>query len=270
MKILVPTDFSDSSILALQLAHQIAVQQGGKVTLLHVLDFPVLDGDKIELDITEAVDRLETLAEEKISVVLQRLSFGNEVASKVLVGRRLKTILAQSIKGNYDLMVLGTSKVNSIGAYLFGTFTDKLVHKSELPVLVTRGEVDFIGINQIVMGSAMRLKNDEIIERVQTIRKLSEGSLEVVRINTPSDFMSQDYFDEQVEQLKPLDGMANCQFTSINFKNPADGLIYQAAKSKADLIVIGDKRRSTFRRLMVGEDLAEKVMDYSNLPVLIL
>ncbi len=273
-KILVPVDFSDNSVLALSLAHQIAVKNQGKVTLLHVMDFPMLDGPRVEYGSDESLEemifRMEKIAEERISSLLERQSYAKDVTAEVQTGPVLKTILQFEKDGDFDLMVVGISKGATIGDYLFGTFTDKLVHKASSPVLVTKGNMDFAMVEHILMGSALRLKDDELQQHIQTIRTLSKGSLELVRINTPSDFMSQDVFDERVRDLQQLPALKNCDFTSINFKNPADGLIYQATKSKADMIVIGDKNRSTFRRWIVGEDLAEKVMDFSSLPVLIL
>lgn len=57
---------------------------------------------------------------------------------------------------------------------------------------------------------------------------------------------------------------------TINYKDESQGLIYYASKAKSDLIVIGEKHGSVLRRWILGEDIVERVMDFSNLPVLIL
>ncbi|MEO9804739.1 MAG: universal stress protein [Reichenbachiella sp.] len=272
--ILVPIDFSDNSVKALNLADQIAKKNKGTVTLLHVLNFPLLEGFRAnpagEENIEEVIIKMEEMAEQRIKEMLKRISFGDEVNVEVLTGPVLKSILKFEKEGQFDLLVVGNKKKGTIGDHLFGTFTDKLVHKSSLPVLVVKEDTNFSEAENILMGSAFRLKDKELMQNVDIVKSLVQGSIELVRVSTPADFMSQDVFDERVRELVQLPDLRNCVFTSINFKSTGDGLIYQAAKSEANLLVIGDKHRSSFRRWILGEDLAEKVMDYSNLPVLIL
>ena len=70
--------------------------------------------------------------------------------------------------------------------------------------------------------------------------------------------------------MRRMDVLGDCSFHSINHSNQGNGLLYYASRIRADLIVIGDKHSSTIRRWIIGEDLDGHVMDFSNIPVLIL
>lgn len=270
-KILVPTDFGENSLTAIKLAHQISEMQEGSATLLHVINFPALDRSIAGQDYSEVTGQMEDMAKTRLAAMMDKVSAKKNFNIKVMTGTVLSTILQYAREENFDLMVLGAKHLNDVEAQLFGTFTDKLLHKSTLPVLVTRQDHDFSKVQKVLMGSALKLKNREIEKGIQTIRSLvSKASVEFIRINTPTDFMSQDVFDDRAEEIKKLPALKDCKFTAINFKNPAEGLVYYAVKSNANMIVIGDKSRSTFRRWLLGEDTAEQVMDFSNLPVLIL
>ena len=271
-KILIPTDLSSHSINGIRIADQIAKKHNGSLTVLYVVDHPFIYSSHVKTmeSMDQVGNQIMKLATEKVTSTINGIGLDQPVEIKIEKGPILTTILGYEKDKDFDLMVVGSKKMNGIGAYLFGTLTDKIIHKSTLPVLVVRDYIDFSQIDNILVGSSFKLKDKELKENIEFVRKLRNGSIELVRINTPTDFMSQDVFDERVRNLRSLSFLHNCEFTNINFKNPSDGLIYRAVTTKSDMIVIGDKKRSTFRRWVLGEDIAEKVMDFSNLPVLIL
>ncbi|MEQ9297754.1 MAG: universal stress protein [Cyclobacteriaceae bacterium] len=273
-KILVLTDFSDPSKTALELAIEIAEAHEGVVILLHVLDMPKMSSNWIDYGFEktweETVEEAEKTASKRLSDSVGGEGRNKHLITKVLTGSLLETILEFQENENFDLLVIGAKRTPNIGAYLFGTRTDKIVHRSDIPVLVVKKKTSFEGIKNVLVGNALRLDNHDLVSYVEAIRKLTGGHIKFLRVNTPIDFMSQDVFDERIEHLREETVLKNYEFNYINFKSQGDGLIYYAAKSKSDLIVICDKHRSSFRRWVIGEDLAEEVMDASDLPVLIL
>lgn len=272
--ILVPTDFSEHSQIALNFAVQIAKRENGKVTLVHVLNLPQLSDSWIDFGYDESWEDVLKKAQTKADDGLKQMTkdhLGKDyLVNKVLQGSALDTLLDHQKEVEYDLLVVGTKRMSEIGAYLFGTFTDRLVHKSSIPVLVVKQETDFSDIKKVLIGNSFKLEGHELESNIKTIKALVDAELEILRVNTPTDFISQDVFDERIQDIKNILQLKSTTFSSINFKNTGDGIIYQASKTHADMIVIGDKHSSTFRRWVIGEDLAEHVMDSSNLPVLIL
>lgn len=273
-KILVPTDFGDQTEIAIDFAVQIARQQSSKITLLHVMNFPSIAESRLEDGNKENWEKIVQLAEievkEKLNALSEKYDHG-DITSKVLVGSALMEILCFQREEKFDLVVLGIDETQTLGEHLFGSFTDRIVNKSSVPIMVVKRKSKYKNISNIIVASSYKVIEKELSENITTVKLLFENAeIDIVRINTPNDFMSEDVFDKHVKKLKEMDMLKDCTFHSINHSNQGNGLIYYASKTKSDIIVIGDKQRSSIRGWIVDEDLAEKVIDFSNIPVLIL
>ena len=273
-KILVPTDFGEQSEIALDFAQQIANQTKAKITLLHVMNFPSQSESMVDYGNSESWERIVRLEKSELKEKMEVLYDKNgskDLINKVLIGSVIEEILHFQNQGKFDLLILGAKKTQGLGAYLFGTFTDRIVHKSTIPVLVVKQKTEFRSIKKVIFGNAYKLEQKDLPEDIAIITLLfDDAKIDLVRVNTPDDFMSEDVFDQRVKKLKEMNVLKDCRFHSINHSNPGNGLIYYASKTKSNMIVIGDKHGSLIRRWIIGEDLAEHVMDFSNIPVLIL
>lgn len=272
--ILVPTDFGDQTEIALDYAIQIARKQKANITLLHVMNFPSLGESKEENGKKENWENIVRLAESDVKAKLKELSKkydAVDIKGKVLVGSALMEILCFQREGKFNLVILGIEETQGLGDHLFGSFTDRIVHQSSVPVLVVKRKSIHKNLSKIIVGNSYKVNETELSEYIATVKLLFENAeIDIVRVNSSSDFMSEDIFDERVKKMMAMDMLKGCSFHSINYSNQGNGLIYYASKTKSDLIVICDKHRSSIRGWMVDEDLAEKVMDFSNIPVLIL
>jgi nucleotide-binding universal stress UspA family protein len=119
--ILVPTDFSESSDVALQIAIDLAKQQSAKIHLLHVLRFR-RSGNEIEM-----MERQIAKFPEAKSV---------EIALEVRKGRIHKEILNVQTEKNVDLIVIARHRKTESGHTLFRNVTAKVKKKAECSVLV--------------------------------------------------------------------------------------------------------------------------------------
>jgi nucleotide-binding universal stress UspA family protein len=272
-KILVPTDFSDHSEIALEFALQIANKSTSQVTLLNVFDVPELSDSWIQNDYDhtweEVLIKAKADLKDKMVNLSKKYPTNAKLICQIAAGSPLEEILKLQVEKNFDLLILGVKKNNDIGSYLFGTFTDRLVHRSSMPVLVIKKKIKINNIRKVILGHEFKANDSDLPENINKINSLAKVTVELLRVNTPSDFMSEDVFDNRVKELKGNKELSNCTYASINFKNSGDGLLYHAAKHNFDMIAIGDKRTSTLRRWVLGEDLAEHVMDYTSLPVII-
>ncbi|MFZ5862245.1 MAG: universal stress protein [Nitrospirota bacterium] len=132
---LVPIDFSDGSLAALQHAVGHVLAQQGTVHLLHVVD-PVAGGlwagDVVASSVlTRFQDRLNPLGE----LVTAR---GVKVKKHVVVGSIADEILATADRCRVDLIVMGTHGRSGWGHPLLGGVTERVVRRSVCPVLTVK------------------------------------------------------------------------------------------------------------------------------------
>lgn len=145
-RILVPTDFSESSKKALQYALSFARQFGAEITLVHVVESPYVAGDFGVVD--QADLRAEILARGQGAMA----SFVNELSLDSIIGRRLirqgtphqeVTELASAM--NIDLIIMATHGHGGLARVLLGSTTERVTRHAPCPVLVVRQrEHDFI------------------------------------------------------------------------------------------------------------------------------
>ncbi len=137
--VLCPIDFSESSRHAAELGIELAARHDGKVTLVHVIEVPVLfRGEALAYDSVVDVDKRSThlllqwaadlSAKTPISVTT-RIEIGRAGASLITVLENDPSV---------TLVVVGSHGRTGIRRALLGSVAEKIVRHSTCPVLVAR------------------------------------------------------------------------------------------------------------------------------------
>jgi universal stress protein A len=106
--LLIPLDFTEKNLTALNIAFDLAAMNHALVTLLHVVE--EIHGEQ-DTEVQQFYDRLRNRAEAELETLSQRFDeAGIIVERKVRVGKRLKEIVAVSIEHNIDLIVMSSHK----------------------------------------------------------------------------------------------------------------------------------------------------------------
>lgn len=133
--ILHPTDFSDASEHARQMALELARDYGARLVLMHAVEPPVYYGE-FGVNFTAPPDHLGTaddklvgLAEEGAPVTIEPLTVEGIAASEIL---RVAT------ERHCDLVVIGSHGRSGLGRVLMGSVAEEVARKSPCPVLIVR------------------------------------------------------------------------------------------------------------------------------------
>lgn len=137
-RLLVPLDFHDCSLEALEYAVQVATQTGASITLLHVME-PVSYG----LDFTLTPAAQGPAAKEKMDGRLKELAAplirrGLTVDSAVQGGLPADAILDRAGKGRHDLIVMGTHGRRGLSHFASGSVAEAVLRQSACPVLTVK------------------------------------------------------------------------------------------------------------------------------------
>ena len=141
-KILVPTDFSPSSDMALDKALDMAEQYRSRVVVLHVIDETI---QQCAVDYCLSQDEVERIQEqsmhdsrEKLEKEVTTLKGGRavEIEYDLQWGAPVETIINEQQKTGADLIVLGSHGRKTFKEHLVGSVTDKVVRSTRAPVMV--------------------------------------------------------------------------------------------------------------------------------------
>lgn len=141
-RILVPTDFSETSAAAVKYAVSLADAFGAQIHLLHVMEQPVQWQMAAEIAmVTAPVDdaALRERAEAELAELLTRDERERyRLVCATEVGAPFAAIVKYARRENIDLIVMGTHGRGAVAHLLIGSVAENVVRKAPCPVLTVR------------------------------------------------------------------------------------------------------------------------------------
>jgi nucleotide-binding universal stress UspA family protein len=149
-RILVPIDFSDCSVDALEYAVQVARRSGASIRLLHVLE-PVSYGLDFTLLHVSKRDHMREMMGQRLSDLAKALSAA-QVPTDVELrgGLPSDSILDGAKMMPADLIVMGTHGRRGLSHTLSGSVAEAVLRKSSCPVLTVRSPKFSAGHRRVV------------------------------------------------------------------------------------------------------------------------
>ena len=149
MHYLVPVDFSDNSLKALDFAIALASPKVDRITLVHIVETHYDFASQVEFftkqQLVEGKKRgKELLAKHKDSKI--SLSF------KLAEGNPALQISQLATKQKVDLIVMGTKGASGVTKSLIGTVAVSVIREAPCPVLVVPATATKTNLHQFVLG----------------------------------------------------------------------------------------------------------------------
>src|SRR5258706_9355049 len=141
-KILVPCDFTDSAIQAFKFAEEIAQQSNGDVSVLYVIELPVMYDTVVAPTFSfEGVylkDAKEH-AEKNFSKMLAKWAKEGTTTNLYVDYGAVAPVIKRFIgENNIDLVVMGTQGATGVKEFFVGSNTEKIVRQSRVPVMAVK------------------------------------------------------------------------------------------------------------------------------------
>jgi nucleotide-binding universal stress UspA family protein len=138
-RILVPVDFSDASLQALQYAVPYAEQFGATLYLLHVVEPIAFAGDLPGAVVLPSNEELVDYAGKQLfSLANKEIEERAPVNAQVRIGKACMEIVGAAKALHIDLIVIATHGYTGIKRLLLGSTAEKVVRSAPCPVLVVR------------------------------------------------------------------------------------------------------------------------------------
>ncbi|MEK6782414.1 MAG: universal stress protein [Bacteroidota bacterium] len=274
-KILVPVDFSKTSIIALETAFDIAKKDGADLIVLHVVEEATSGSYRISGEWQKGnwEDKLYTFKLlEKAKKQLEKLVLEPRFSSVKLVGELrlgnpfhgMNTIVSEH---KVELIVMGTKGRTKLEEMMIGTNTQKVVRHAHCPVLTVHRMPSSTSFKNIVYATALS-KDEEVFSRiVKRTQQLYNATIHLVRINTPADFQRDREVKDYMEKFAKKLLLKNYTINVYNDTSAEEGIINFAESINADLIAMATHGRTGLAHVLAGS-MAENVVGNSLKPVL--
>ncbi len=274
MKILVPTDFSELSEKALEIANKFAKLMDGTVTPFHShipiseLDEPYAlgmssqvyqDFDQIEKSLS---DRLSQLAEEKVDK--NRLQ-----KPIIMMGNPAQSIIDSS--EDFDYIVMSTHGRTGFSRFLLGSVAEKVLRLAHTPVLIVEDESDVDDFKKILVTTDFSDNAASAYPYAKEVAQKAGAELDLVHV------ISFDQFDEEEEgsislstiREKRIKVLEKEYFHSLKDKvnsmvivsqdSPHEAIYNHVKENDYNLIVMATVGRTGINYMMMGSTTANLV-----------
>ena len=196
--------------------------------------------------------------------------------SDVLEGIASEELIKYSENNNIDIIIVGRRGISEIEQILIGSTTSRLIRNSSIPILVIPKSKKNAKIKEILCP--IDFSESSLLELKYSISlaKQLEAKLYVIHVS--------EFFNYKVPVFKrdKLINKINNKIVSIakdskykieniiyEIGEPAQKIIEIAAKNEIDLIPMAIHQRKGIEKFFLGS-ISEKVLMYSDIPVLIL
>jgi nucleotide-binding universal stress UspA family protein len=271
-KILVPTDFSETGLLALEHATFMASLFKAQLYLLHVIEaFEYMNNIYEPQVMAKDTEGVHDIVKEKLEKLAAKITKEKGINIKILVeSGRPSSGIAEAVKeNNIDLILMGTHGVNGFEEYFIGSNAHKVVNISPCPVITVQTQAKKMGFRNIVMPIDNSLHSRQKVNYVSALASKygskvhilgllnSEEKIEEKKINIKLDSVENVIKKTGVPYIRKLKKGKNIAMETMEYSN----------KVKADLIVIMTDHESNLTGMFLGS-LSKQIVNHSKVPVM--
>ncbi len=271
MRLLHPTDFSQTAQAALTVARDLYAKLGGSLHIVHVQERfesvsprtfrPQLDS--LNPKITEREEEERATEVRRLREMLAHLA-SPDGTSELRWGEPIRELL--DMQNDYDLVVMGAHGANRLDAFFLGGVAGRFVRRSRLPVITVREESTVTEVKRVLVATDFGEASKNALEFA---RKLQAKGIKLVLCHVIDDIRVQEdpkYIHTATDALD-LASQGTAERLVIREGDPAIVLPALAQEIGADLIAIGLRRHRAAIGLLLGSR-ADALIRSSPVPVL--
>ncbi len=271
--ILVPTDFSENCTKAAHFGIKMAKLYNTEIHFLHLMTTPVNWVKLSKINEERYPDTVKQIGMAKAKLrELERMAEhqGLECRTFLQFDSGEKDILEHSGHFHHDFIVTGSSGTKGGVREITGSNVEKIVRKSDVPVIVVKDQEISFPFKGIVFVSDFQEDVSDAFKHVISIAEKCETNIHLLRINTETDFNSIEQGLNPIKDfLKKFPDLDNYSMNVYNEPAVETGINNFLEYKDADLIAMCTHGRTGFLSLF-SKSIAEGVTNHSELPVMII
>lgn len=275
IKILVPTDFSDCSVNALEYALKLADRINASILLFNVIIFEGSEFENIAFAVENVEERvqkiqndLNKLVHETTTKINSSLNGIPSIRTNIEVGKVEATICKEASINQIDYIIMGTQGENSTYDKILGSVASNVLKIAPCPVLVIPENTEFT--DKLVLGYATDFSDGDPFELWKAIKLFKSFQTEIKCVHF---YEKQELDEHKIKELE-LYFAENRPELHIQFYN-----LPLMENKVADLnafiedhdvnIMVMYKLKRSFLESIFHKSYTQKMAKHSNIPLLV-
>ena len=269
VNILVPTDLSELSKIAVQYALKIVNKLGGTLTVLHVVTIiqPTRATMRLQLKSLEK-ELMDTSREDMeafVKTITKQLKTEVSINVKVAKGTSFNdTVKREAKKLRTGLIVMGTKGASGLRKYVLGSNTASVIEVSHVPVLAVPELGEFKSFKNVVYATDLKNVQKELKTLIPYLEKFNST---VHLLHVTSSLKEVSALEKKIDGIVKKAGVTNVVCKVIVNKNIDEAIDYYVAESNADLLAMFTHDVSFYEKLF-NRSMTRKMAFHSKIPLL--
>ena len=268
--ILIPTDFSDLSINALQVAVKMAQRHEAKLLIVHVVHTyymidrggkQVIGSETVQENINNAkikLDELQISLHEEFSITIE---------TKISTESLLDTINDLVAIEQVDLVVMGTSGRQNIKQLILGSNSYNILLNANCSVLLIPENFKKTSFKKILFPVRVNHELDQKADLSILLANKNNGGINLLGVGhlDKMEEVKKDYIAMKRNlKLKSAEYESEFQLSHDN----AEVIIQAAIDKESDIIILADEDEDSWKSFM-ADNFFKKMINGTNIPLLI-
>lgn len=271
-KILVLTDFSKLSQVAISYAIGIAKKMEAKIILLSVINASsssntLMNWKRLEEEMIKGAQR----DADELLGALKKEQGKVKITYHSMLGFPLADMIDQfAVKNKVDLIVMGTKGATGLKKVTIGSNASAVIDRSSVPVVVVPGENTFKAIRKIVYATDYKNLTTEIktvvkfaqyfnapVHVLHVVKDSTKGEVEKTGTNT----------EQMASELIAASKYSKIHFHVVKSDNTAQAVDKFVVDNKADMLTMFTHRLDFYEKLF-GKSITRQLAFHSTVPLL--
>jgi nucleotide-binding universal stress UspA family protein len=273
-KILVPVDFSLTSLKALEQAVFMAKKNNAEITLLHVVDYIMPHSDIYYFTIPRSAEYEATVMKEcdgqllKLAEKIQKKD-AVTIHAETVSGKPREQIIAAAERIQADMIVMGTHGVSGFREFMIGSTAIRIISEAPCPVLSIQQSVA-PGFKKILVPFRNRPHSREKVDYAIEMAEMYGATVHVLGVDAELSEETNNKLILQAEQIKTIaeNHHIPCETKVIEGSFLAEEILKYAKDIQADLVIVmSDLDKMSVSDFIMGP-YAQQIVNHSHIPIL--
>ncbi len=262
--IIVGTDFSQGSYLALELAIDVANRFQSDIILIWARREKLLFSD-------EQLDTMTNLAEDKLQMLCNKyqpdMKYG-KLRWQITNGKVAPALALTATRELASMIIIGTNGASGFEKYWIGSQAVRIVQDSPCPVLTVRQGYDFHKkLERIVVPLRVNANSRQKVPPAASMAKIFDSEVHILALlDMKEDQGTLKAYVQQAIDYMEKEGV-KYQVETREYSSYCDTVMNYCDDIKADLVVINTEQDRIISQIFLGTN-AQQIVHRSQIPVL--
>jgi nucleotide-binding universal stress UspA family protein len=270
-RILIPVDFSETGLLALEHGVFMARIFKADLFLLHVIETVEFAFNSDPMVLVSNDEEERKMVSKSLMILRDKIMSTDNIDITTLIsrGRVVSSIIDAAADNHIDLIVMGTHGAKGFKEYFMGSNAHKTVKMAPCPVITVQTHAQHLGFNTIVLPIDNSFHSREKVDLVVELAVKYAAKIHILGLINVNEDIDESKFKMKIDIVEYAVKNAGLPYVRKIIKggNLAVEAMSYSNSIKADLIAVMTDEESSLNDPLIGL-FSKQIVNHSKIPVM--